>query len=502
MTEPLPHLRAQHDRAREALMIVCVLVAAILNFVVGRDQPALPFWDENYYITNAERYVQGVAQISSHPPLGLMLIAAGEAWLAPNAGLEMAALAKVKNIPGDQLPAGISCAGFRLFPSLFAACGALVFYGWMRSLALKPVVALGFSTLYLFDNALMVHLPAVHLEAFFLAACMAALWPLCDLAARGETNALLKSTLFGLFAGLATMVKLPGVLLWAAALWVLLTIRPAGGDRSTRLLRRCALLGTAGATFTVTVLIVFWSHSALIRKPPDLRAEAGRQDWSAMSARHRDLALGQTTASFSDLLAVARDHLTVMLKEQSAVPKAGPQDSNPWLWPLHHRPQNYRWDSIGFTTRYVHLVGNLFNWSIGLVALVISLGFVAGQRFRAAVATQAGTPDRTLELLVLTYLTYMAAHLWIGSQRVMYLHHYLLPLLLTYAMAGRLWVGWTSRPNTSTRQQNLGLLGIVTASVAACLFYYPLTRHLPMTLQECDMRNRFFHVVDCVGKRS
>jgi dolichyl-phosphate-mannose--protein O-mannosyl transferase len=502
MSELLPYHPAQPARVREALMVVCVLVAAILNFVVGRDQPALPFWDENYYITNAERYVGGIAQISSHPPLGLMLIAAGEAWLAPNAGLDLSAVARVKNIPGDQLPAGISFEGFRLLPSLFAACGALVFYGWLRCLALKPVVALGFSSLYLFENALMVHLSAVHLEAFFLTACMGALWTLCSLVARSDSNALLKITLFGLFAGLASMVKLPGVLLWAPALWVLLTLRLSSEERAARLLHRCALVGTAGATFTVTILLVFWAHSSLISKPPDLQTEAGRQDWAAMSARHQDLALGQTRASLADVLAVSKDHLTVMLKEQSAVPKAGPKDSKPWLWPLHHRPQNYRWDSNGVTTRYVQLVGNLVNWSIGLVALVISLGLVVGQRVRTAKGALAGPPDRTLELLVVTYLAYMAAHLWIGTQRVMYLHHYLLPLLLTYAMAGRLWVAWTSRPSASARKQNLGLLGIVIASVAACLFYYPLTRHLPLTVQECDMRNGLFHVVDCVGKRS
>ena len=45
-----------------------------------RADPPHIFWDENYHVTSAERYLEGVAQFEPHPPLGLMLIAAGEAW--------------------------------------------------------------------------------------------------------------------------------------------------------------------------------------------------------------------------------------------------------------------------------------------------------------------------------------------------------------------------------------------------------------------------------------
>jgi dolichyl-phosphate-mannose--protein O-mannosyl transferase len=43
--------------------------------------PPSLFWDENYHIASAEKYIQGVFFMEPHPPLGKLLIAAGEKTL-------------------------------------------------------------------------------------------------------------------------------------------------------------------------------------------------------------------------------------------------------------------------------------------------------------------------------------------------------------------------------------------------------------------------------------
>ena len=55
-----------------------VALIASVNFLVGLGEPRGAIWDESYYLTSTQRYLDGVAQFASHPPLGLMLIAAGD----------------------------------------------------------------------------------------------------------------------------------------------------------------------------------------------------------------------------------------------------------------------------------------------------------------------------------------------------------------------------------------------------------------------------------------
>src|SRR5262245_24746031 len=78
------HLRIDAIPLRaEIAGALLVAVRAAITFLVGLDQPAGAFWDESYYITAAQRYRDHTAQFASHPPLGLMLIAAGDALAQP-----------------------------------------------------------------------------------------------------------------------------------------------------------------------------------------------------------------------------------------------------------------------------------------------------------------------------------------------------------------------------------------------------------------------------------
>src|SRR5574341_341930 len=54
------------------------ILVSFLTYFWNYGYPEAVFWDENYHIASAEKYIQGVFFQEYHPLLGKMLIAAGE----------------------------------------------------------------------------------------------------------------------------------------------------------------------------------------------------------------------------------------------------------------------------------------------------------------------------------------------------------------------------------------------------------------------------------------
>ncbi|MCK4907948.1 MAG: phospholipid carrier-dependent glycosyltransferase, partial [Spirochaetes bacterium] len=55
-----------------------VLILSLVTFFSYYQFPNYVFWDENYHIASAQKYINGVMFMEPHPPLGKMIIAAGE----------------------------------------------------------------------------------------------------------------------------------------------------------------------------------------------------------------------------------------------------------------------------------------------------------------------------------------------------------------------------------------------------------------------------------------
>src|SRR5262249_6038978 len=150
-------------------------VLACVNFMVGLAEPHGAIWDESYYLTSTERYAEGRAQFASHPPLGLMLIAAGDITLHPNRNIDTRALGREKHADGKIIPAGFSFQGVRLASALFAVLGAMTFFALMYAITQSTFAALVFSNLFTFENAFVTQFRAAHLDAFQVAFVVAAL---------------------------------------------------------------------------------------------------------------------------------------------------------------------------------------------------------------------------------------------------------------------------------------------------------------------------------------
>ncbi len=488
---------------RTSLCLLIVLIAATCSYVVGKAQPPYPFWDENYHMTSAQRYIEGIGHFEPHPPLALLLIAAGEKLSGANANLDKHVLVVDKYINGDKLPANFSFAGMRLAPSLFAAFGALLFFGLLRTLTGDRLVALLFSSLYVFENAYVVHFRAVHLDSIQMFFCLATIWQFVRLWQRTNLLTWRDYAWLGALAGLSIMAKVNAALL--LIIFPILYFKDAGTLPGRPLAAQARdFLAKTGATIVAIMIVVFTIfaiHGAIGRKLPDPESSAGKQDIENMSPTYKEYLTEHQSLTPGVVMAITTDYFKFMDKDHLGVPKLdickpGENGSHPLHWLVMDKTINYRWDSADGKTSYVQLVGNEFSWYLGLGALVLSIALIINHRaFRNPIGNRA--TYHLIEVFTGLYATFIILHLYFGTQRVMYLYHYFLGLLITYVLIVLQWQYLTDLHNLKARTRLWIVAGITVAVCASFAFFEPLSNHSPLSQSQCEARNIFVHVVDC-----
>ncbi len=482
------------------LLAAALLMAlATINFLLGIGQPAHPIWDEKYYLTTAQRYEDGTAQFASHPPLGLMLIAAGDALLHPNRGIDTRPVGWNKQVAQERLPQHYSFAGVRLMSGVFAVIGAVLFFAVMLALTRSVLSALLLGNLYVFENSFIVHFRAAHLDAFQLAFALAALLCFVVSACRDQRSSPGLEFALGLFCGLATMVKLN------AALWMLLglmlVLRRVGlGLRSSpraRLLLTGLRDGAVIASgFLLAVVAVWTLHVAIARHPPLPGTSAGAKDNPFISNTYQAYLNSERGLSPAVVWAAARDYTEFMLADLRGLPKSDRNGSRAMQWPLHLRTINYRWDTNGVHTAYTQLAGNLCGWMIADLALLAATGLLLLQRWRPVPSSSLVRRDLMIMLLV-QYLVFMAVHAYLGTMRVMYLYHYFLALVLAFCLVPLVLAEAGDRWPATRAWQEPALAAITMLLLCGFAFYAPLSFHHPLTHAQCELRNVVQHIVDC-----
>ena len=118
------HFESEFLSRRSILFLGLVTVLSYFTFFHGYTNPPHLFWDENYHVASAQKYLNGVYFMEQHPPLGKLLIAAGELLVDANrVDHQFIAADYARNLPQD-----FSFAGYRLFPILFAWLTAPVLF--------------------------------------------------------------------------------------------------------------------------------------------------------------------------------------------------------------------------------------------------------------------------------------------------------------------------------------------------------------------------------------
>ena len=490
---------------RLPLCLAIVLTIGICMYFVGRGEPPYPFWDENYHLTSAQRYIDRQAQLEPHPPLGLLLIAAGEVLSGENQGIDKSVMVHVKYIDGDKMPANFSFSGMRLMPGLFGAFGALLFFMLVLEITENKLSALLFSSLYLFENAWIVHFRAVHLDSFQMFFCLAAIWVFLRQWKRSTPVPWLQYAWIGVLCGAAILVKVNAVVL--LVMYPILYFKDQGTWQCRGVLAHiehfCLKAGVSVAGLVVIAYAVFTVHGIVGNHPGNPADPATQNDLQFMSQPYKDYLNGTGSLSPLTVFAIARDYYAYMDNDHKGVPKLevckpGENGSAPRVWPLMEKTINYRWDSADGFTKYVQLVGNGFGWYLGLAALIFSFLAIANRRlFRIWVGDKE--TYALIEVFAALYVVFMVLHMYLGAQRVMYLYHYFIGLLYSYILIVLNWRYFCRMHNLSLSRRTLVAGIIALCLLVSGLFYLPLSNHWKLNKSQCEQRNLLSTIVECQG---
>ncbi len=480
-----------------ALGLVALL--ASVNFMAGLAEPRSAIWDESYYLTSTERYSEGVAQFASHPPLGLMLIAAGDALLHPNRDIDTRLLGRGKHADGGEIPPGFSFAGVRSASGVFAVLGAVAFFALMYAITQSTFTALVFSNLFTFENAFVTQFRAAQLDAFEIAFAAVALLCFVSAAKRQQRSSPVLEAGFGAACGLAMMVKLNAVVL--LLLGAMLIARRVSMGWAEVSKRRLLLIATRDAAViagscVLVMIAVFALHVRVSASYVDATSVAGQKDQQFLSQEYREFLQGTRPLSAGVIAHAASDYCRFMTADFKGIARSDANASNPLQWPLEHGTINYRWDSDGTRTAYVQLVGNRVSWVLALAAPFAALTLLVLQWWRPSEpADRVRRP--LLGMLLIEYIAFMALHWYLGTYRVMYLYHYFIGLLLAFTLLPLVFREALDRWPAMRQWQTPALAGLTALLLVSFVFYSPLNFHRPLTYLECERRNTFQHVVDC-----
>jgi hypothetical protein len=263
-----------------------------------------------------------------------------------------------------------------------------------------------------------------------------------------------------------------------------------------------AKTGASILAILLVVFIIFTLHGAFGRKLPDPESSAGKQDIANMSPTYRQYLEQQEPLTPAVVGAIIRDYFIFMDKDHHYAPKldickvGGENGSHPLHWMIHYKTINYRLDSADGKTSYVQLVGNQVSWFLGLGALVLSIALIINHRaFNYAIGNRQ--TYRLIEVFTGLYAVFMMLHLYLSTQRVMYLYHYFLGLLITYILLVLQWQYLTELHAAKARTRLWIAVGLTLAICSSFAFFAPLSNHKALSKEQCNSRNFFSHIVNC-----
>lgn len=439
-------------------------VVALAGFLLGYrlDAVKAPIWDESYYLTSEARLHLGRLQFASHPPLGVLLIAAGDGASGLNREVDWRPIAAGKSIRAEDMPPGFDWLGPRLASAIFGALAAGLFFLLMARLGGSTGAGLLLAPLFLCDAALIAQFRAGQLDAFQLAFVLAAL--LCGLRAleRQGVEGRVWTAGFGAAIMLAAMVRANALALapmGLVLLWPSLKRRDSG-----------EALARAGTGIGAALLAAGWVMAAMLAVSPlqpDTTTPAGRIDAAHVSHGYAQMPL------MAALAAYGQDYARAMAQDLGGMARSDANASHPAQWLVGGGAITYRWDATATQVATVALVPNRVAWLVSLAGVL----WVAGLACRTR--GQSLRDDAAALLLLTGWALSMATLVWLDQQRVMYAYHYFIPLLLGHALAAHYW-----RKSGCDGRAALPVLALLTLDAALSL---PLALHQQVSPAHCRL---------------
>jgi len=397
---------------------IAVFLIAVSTYFVNYYNPPAVFWDENYHIASAQKYIDGTMYMEPHPPLGKLAIALGEVLVHPNDGLDTKYFLSTDYI--KTFPKGYSFAGVRLFPTLFGVFSGVLFFLILYRISRHVEYAFFFSSLYLFANAFILQSRSAMLEStqmFFIFGAVLYFLVLFDRPKR----TLKEHLLLGALIGLAVAVKLNGLIL--VLLYPFLHFYH-DEHRSLGLhVKHFVLNGLALVTGMAAVLaVVFYLHFTLADT-------LGSKQYKA-SPEYKQILADHATANPANYWVMLRDNFAYMRDYSKGVPrydacKPGENGSLAATWPFGNKSINYRWSKSDGKVSYLYLQSNPIIW-FGVVAAILVAFALIVAKFIFGLQVK----DRRLFYLTAVFSAMYASYMitMFNIERVMYLYHYFIAL--------------------------------------------------------------------------
>ena len=481
------------SKKRNILIIysVIVLIVSYFTYFKNYDYPPSVFWDENYHIASAQKYLTGVMFMETHPPLGKLFIALGEYIIHPNDNISQNELLKFTQTDYiKDFPAGYSFAGVRLFSALFAWLSAIVFFYILYFVSKNPHTSLLFSSLYIFENALITHSRAAMLEGSHLFFILLAVLYFAYLAQKLSKKTLFNYFVLGILVGLAISIKATGAI--TAFLFPFLFFTDYKYQGSTLILKRTLDIAkkfiSKGLFFTIGSVAIFslvwYIHFSLGKVATD-------DKYYKASDKYKNIMSQGITSDPKYFPAMMKDNLAFMANYNKGVPKLDvckPDEngSYPLAWLVGDKSINYRWEKSGDGVRYMYLQANPITWFLGLSGIILSLILTIGR-----IVFKTPVKNKNLFYLITAfatlYIIYMAIMLRI--ERVMYLYHYFIPLIFSFVLAYLAFnYIFEDKIANKSKKLYLGLIILVVIIAGTYKFFSPLSYYQPLTTEQFEKR--------------
>ncbi len=447
----------------------------ILLYLVNNDTPRAIVFDETYLIPNAQSYINGIYFQDSHPPLGRLFIALGQLIRHPQGPSDE--FVHVSKIEQDW-PTDIDISGYRLFPAIFGTINPLLVFAIVLILTRNEWIALFSGLAVLLDNALLTQSRYALTDSILIAFCLGAIlcfvWLQSGKSPPGRRERVIW-IVFGMLAGAAFMVKFTGLFVLVVVPFYLFKLWQSGDGG-----RMVEFLILAGLAFLVIFMSVWQVHFSLLRIPP-------RSFSQPITEEHVKIIEGIShPAPLQKFWIEVTDAYRYMIEYHKNVPTLdlSKQDEigSPWyFWPFGGRAIAYRWESGSGHLKIIYFVGNPVTWLISLLGVVAaSATVIADALFKFLNSDQR----KKLYPFVCLYWIYMVSVMLIS--RVMYLYHYLPPLVIGIILFGILLVDILSIPQRS--KPRILVVSIICIVIAFYL-YSPFTYYK-------EISYKHFHQLD------
>lgn len=507
------------------LHISIILIIGFFTYFNNFNYPNSAFWDENYHISAAQKYIDGTFFIELHPPLGKLLIAAGEKAFGNNQGVDIThfnTTEYIRNFPND-----FSFAGFRIAPAFFAMLSSVWFYFILRYILKSSWLALLFSSLYLFENAYITHFRGAMLDGiqmFFILMTLTLFFRMVE-----SKNYTFSSFLWlGFGLGLAISTKINALILLMLFPFLFYKQQLLWDWKS--IIKKFPLYIVQGLSSVVIASVIFFGvHMIHVNLATDLDPDNdyGIEAEYQQVLKERSFHQPITTVKF------IKEWWRFSSTHAGGVPefdicKEGENGSIPITWPFGNKSINYRWEKYHvptdvhqtyfkthqiaqqkitlneyddldefvqeqytLVTRYLYLQGNPIIWILSLLALILSVTMILGR-----IAFHAPIKDRRLFEYSVLFLGLYTAYMIVVSSitRVLYLYHYFIPFLFSLILIAIMF-GYLCKalPDSIQRYKSHYVYSVIIVSIIfiTFIFFSPLSYYLPLSYEQFQLRNWF-----------